>query len=208
MLPSRACASLMLIAALLAIPAAAQQSRPEPAPPPGAPPGAPGTTSTIAAAPGTVINNTFNPTGPTGTGTFSPTASFIVCVNGDGSVPGQHSGMTMSGMMAGMAGHVEGRIAFLKAELKITDPQTPLWNAVAAAMREQARVLSPMPMTGGPMKGTLPERLAAMEKTMAAHTAALHKLKEAVDPLYAALAPEQKKSFDELTADMGGGAHP
>src|SRR5919202_1070827 len=31
---------------------------------------------------------------------------------------------------------VEGRIAFLKAELKITDAQTPQWNAVADAMRK------------------------------------------------------------------------
>src|SRR6516164_7300947 len=38
----------------------------------------------------------------------------------------------MMGMM-GMAGHVEGRIAFLKAELKITDAQTSAWNAFADA---------------------------------------------------------------------------
>ena len=36
--------------------------------------------------------------------------------------------MGMMGMM-GMGGHTEGRIAFLKAELKITDAQTPQWNA-------------------------------------------------------------------------------
>ena len=33
--------------------------------------------------------------------------------------------------MMGMADHVEGRIAFLKVELKITDAQMPQWNAFA-----------------------------------------------------------------------------
>ena len=35
-------------------------------------------------------------------------------------------------MCAAMAGHVEGRLAYLKAELKITDAQEPLWKAYAA----------------------------------------------------------------------------
>ena len=42
-------------------------------------------------------------------------------------------GMGGMPMMAAMAGHVEGRLAFLKTELKITDAQLPLWNAVAEA---------------------------------------------------------------------------
>src|SRR5262245_57582372 len=32
--------------------------------------------------------------------------------------------------------HIEGRIAFLKAELHITDAQTAQWNAVADALRD------------------------------------------------------------------------
>jgi len=34
--------------------------------------------------------------------------------------------------------HVEGRIAFLKTELKITDAQLPQWNAFADALRNSA----------------------------------------------------------------------
>src|SRR3954451_23349317 len=34
--------------------------------------------------------------------------------------------------------HVEGRIAFLKTELKITDAQLPQWNAFADALRNGA----------------------------------------------------------------------
>src|SRR5712691_10376760 len=61
-----------------------------------------------------------------------------------GSMPGAPGGMPMTGMMQmmmgqnGMAGHVEGRIAFLKVELKITDAQQPLWKAVVDVMRANA----------------------------------------------------------------------
>lgn len=50
-------------------------------------------------------------------------------------------GMQQNGMMPmmGMADHVEGRIAFLKAELKITDAQLPQWNTFADALRSNAR---------------------------------------------------------------------
>jgi hypothetical protein len=115
--------------------------------------------------------------------------------------------MGMMRMMMGqdgmgmMAGHVEGRLAFLKTELKITDAQLPLWNAVADAIRANAKSMSEM-MSGGMMGSsqttTLPEKLALGEKMMTAHLEGLHRLKMAVDPLYAALSPEQKKTADEL----------
>lgn len=59
--------------------------------------------------------------------------------------------------MAMMAGHVEGRFAFLKTELKITDAQLPLWNAVADAMRANAKSMSET-MPGG-MMGARSRRL-------------------------------------------------
>jgi LTXXQ motif family protein len=105
------------------------------------------------------------------------------------------------GGMSMMAEHVEGRLAFLKTELKITDAQLPLWSAVADAIRANAKSMSEM---SGAMMGssqttaTLPAKLALHEKMMTAHLEALRRLKTAVDPLYAALGPEQKKSADEL----------
>lgn len=109
---------------------------------------------------------------------------------------------TMQMMMGqdGMAGHVEGRIAFLKAELKITEAQTPLWNVVADAMRTTAKGMADMPY-GMAMMGsaaTLPDKLATDEKAMAARLDALRKLKAAVEPLYAAFDADQKKTADEL----------
>jgi hypothetical protein len=117
-------------------------------------------------------------------------------------------GMSMMGMMrmmmgadgvggmSMMAGHVEGRLAFLKTELKITDAQLPLWNAVADTIRANAKSMSEAMggMIGAGQAATLPDKLALREKIMSTHLEALRRLKTAVDPLYAALSPEQKKS--------------
>ena len=104
------------------------------------------------------------------------------------------------GMMGAMARHVEGRLAFLKTELKITDAQLPLWNAVADAMRANAKTMGDMAggMMGGSQAAALPDKLAMREKMMTAHLEALRKFKAAADPLYAALSDEQKKTADEL----------
>ena len=103
-------------------------------------------------------------------------------------------------MIGAMARHVEGRLAFLKTELKITDAQLPLWNPVADAMRANAKTMGDMAggMMGGSQTATLPDKLAMREKMMAAHLEALRKFKAAVDPLYAALSDDQKKTADEL----------
>ena len=129
----------------------------------------------------------------------------------------QMGGMPMMGMMRmmmgqGMADHVEGRIAFLKTELKITDAQTPLWNAVADAIRAAPKDMSEMPCMSmmqsklQQQSSTLPEKLAAREKAMTPHLGAFRKFKAAVDPLYAALTDEQKKTADQLlVGPMGMG---
>jgi LTXXQ motif family protein len=151
---------------------------------------------------------------PAGAGTPAPTTQGMPM----GSMPGasgsipmmggpQMGGMPMMGMMQvmmgqGMAGHVEGRIAFLKTELKITDAQMPLWNAVADAMRVNAKEMAGMmPMMQSMMQqqsSTLPEKLATREKTITAHLEAFRKFKTAVEPLYAILNDEQKKTADQL----------
>ncbi len=105
------------------------------------------------------------------------------------------------GAMGIMTGHVEGRLAFLKTELKITDAQLPLWNAVADAIRANAKTMGAM-MSGGMMASRqtspLPDKLALREKMMSTHLEALRKFTAAVDPLYAVLSPEQKKTADQL----------
>ncbi len=114
-------------------------------------------------------------------------------------------GMGMMGSMMG-AGHVEGRIAFLKTELRITDAQQKPWDAVAAAMRANAETMTAMggAMTATAAAASLPDRIAAGEKLLNARLDALHHYKAAVDPLYAALSAEQKKTADELMPGMMG----
>jgi hypothetical protein len=116
-----------------------------------------------------------------------------------------HARMGMMGMM-GMADHVEGRIAFLKVELKITEAQMPQWNAFADALRENARRMGGMPammMQGGMMGGdgasvSAPDRLDRMEKMMTAMLETIKATRAAVAPLYAVLTDEQKKVADQL----------
>lgn len=40
-------------------------------------------------------------------------------------------------MCSAMASHIEGRLAYIKAELKVTDAPKPLWNAYAVAARQR-----------------------------------------------------------------------
>jgi hypothetical protein len=104
-------------------------------------------------------------------------------------------------MVTAMAEHVEGRLAFLKTELKITDAQLPLWNNFAQTVRDNAKTMGSMMqggMTGMKQSVALPDKLAMREKMMTAHLEAMQKLKAAVDPLYAAFTDEQKKAADQL----------
>jgi hypothetical protein len=121
-------------------------------------------------------------------------------------MPEAEGGMAMMRMMMGqggmpmMAKHIEGRLAFLKAELKITDAQLPFWNAFAQAMRDDASTMQamPHPMMGMNKAATLPDKLAERETMLTARLEAVRKLKTAADPLYAALTADQKKTADEI----------
>ena len=107
---------------------------------------------------------------------------------------------TMMNGMQMMARHVDGRIAFLKTELKITDSQLPQWNAFAQAMRDNGAAMQGMQgmMMGMSQDGKFPDKLAAQEKMLSDRLEAIRKLKAAADPLYAVLSDDQKKTADEL----------
>ena len=114
--------------------------------------------------------------------------------------------MPMMGIGGMMGDHVEGRIAFLKTELKITDAQTPQWNVFADTLRANARRMSEMrnTMMQGGMMGqggasvSAPDRLDRMEKMMATMVESLKATKATLAPLYAVLTDEQKKVADQL----------
>lgn len=110
----------------------------------------------------------------------------------------------MRAMMLGQGGmmfdHVEGRLAFLKTELKVTDVQMPQWTRFADALRSAATSMSGMrqQMMQGGMPTTAPARLDLHEKMLSARLDGLKSIKAALDPLYNSFSDEQKKLADEL----------
>ncbi|MCK6454084.1 MAG: Spy/CpxP family protein refolding chaperone [Alphaproteobacteria bacterium] len=117
-------------------------------------------------------------------------------------------GMMMHGRGMGamhMFDRIEGKIAFLRAELKIADAQAPAWNALADALRASAKRIAdaraattPAATGGSPPTLTIPERLDRHERRLAAHLESVRAIKAALAPLYAALSDEQKKTAEEL----------
>jgi hypothetical protein len=107
-------------------------------------------------------------------------------------------GPGMSGMM-GFGPMLEGRLAYLKAELAITDEQSAPWNAYADAVRARRTAMETVhadmvkAMQDG---GSALERLDAHIKAMESMVDGLKTLKPATEALYAVLSDEQKKKAD------------
>jgi hypothetical protein len=108
------------------------------------------------------------------------------------------------GMMGGMRArmmteHVEGRIAFLRAELKITSAQAPAWDRFADSLRTNAKKLSEHASArAAPSQPTLAERIEHEEHRLAARLEGVRAIKAALGPLYAALSDDQKKLAERL----------
>lgn len=122
---------------------------------------------------------------------------------------GARHGGHMPGMFA-PGRHVEGKLAFLKTELGITEEQEQSWQVFADVMREseQARAdrheayreryrarrnnghaREPMPLDQ-----RIDRRLEMMER----RTAEMRKLGEAAKALYSALTPAQQETADAI----------
>jgi hypothetical protein len=115
--------------------------------------------------------------------------------------------MTMMSAQSGMmASNVEGRIASLKTELKITEAQAPQWARFADALRATAGSMNGMyqqVMQPG-VTGTLAARLDRQDAMLSAHLKSVKALKEALAPLYASFSDEQKKVADStMIGPMG-----
>jgi len=114
----------------------------------------------------------------------------------------------MMGMMAreGSApSFVEGRIAFIKAELVITDSQKDVWDAYASALRKNIESMQQMrtTMMGTTQPANPVERLDLHISTMDSRLQSLKEVKPALATLYAALSEDQKKKADSLLTGMG-----
>ncbi len=117
-------------------------------------------------------------------------------------------GCPMMGMMMGGGGmpmHREGRIAFIKAELAITDAQGKVWDAYAEALKKNMQSMQDMRKTMmAAQAGKTPvERLDAHVTAMEGRLQALKDIKPALAALYDALSDDQKKTADELLTGMG-----
>lgn len=109
------------------------------------------------------------------------------------------------GMGMATIDRVEGRIAFLRAELKITDAQGAAWSAFADALRANARALGEVrsSMMAGAQQG-LVDRLGLQEKWLAARLEGTRAIRSALTGLVGTLSDDQKKTADELLAPHMG----
>ena len=108
----------------------------------------------------------------------------------------------MARMMPGQ--FVDGRIAFLKTQLKITPAQEVQWQQVEAAMRENAKTLDQTITTARQNRGNIDavQRLELRAQFAKVRVDNDARLLAAFKPLYASLSPEQQQMANQLV-----GAH-
>ena len=104
---------------------------------------------------------------------------------------------------------VDGRIAFLKAELKITPAQETQWQQVATAMQQNATALDGVIGNSRQQSGSMDavQRLALREQFAKIHADNDARLLTAFKPLYASLSPEQQQMANMLVAAHHGRHH-
>jgi hypothetical protein len=148
-------------------------------------------------------------------------AGFAVAQRGPGSDmgAGMQMGRGMMGMMdmmsgcpmMGMGRHMqpnaftEGRIAFVKAELAITDAQKADWDAFAGAIKRNLQSMQGMASTMRAVSEakTPVERLDAHLAAMEGRIKALQDVKPTLAKLYDELTPDQKSKADEILTTIG-----
>jgi len=104
---------------------------------------------------------------------------------------------------------VEGRIAFLKAELKITPAQEAQWNEVAAAMRQNANALDQQITTARQHRSGMDAigRLTTQAEFAKLRAENDARLVTALKPLYSSLSPQQQQMANALIAPQHGWHH-
>ncbi len=122
----------------------------------------------------------------------------------------------MGGCMMGygpgdMLDRIDGRLAFIKAELKITDAQSDAWSGLAETIRNNSETHNAMRremMTemrnGDFFKRSLPDRLTFQETHLGSRLQQVKDVREQVEKLYAVLDDKQKESADEVVLPMMG----
>jgi periplasmic protein CpxP/Spy len=117
------------------------------------------------------------------------------------------AGRMMRGMTPGQL--VDGRIAFLKTELKITPDQEAQWQKVAAAMRQNADALDRAISNARDHHGNRDavERLEIRGQFARLRADNVARLLTALKPLYASLSAEQQQVANQLMTMEHGWHH-
>ena len=117
--------------------------------------------------------------------------------------PVRHHARMLPGQLA------DGRIAFLKAELKITPAQETQWQQVATALHENANALDQVINSARQHSGTMDavQHLALREQFAKVRADNDGRLLNAFKPLYASLSPEQQQIANQLVVAHHGGQH-
>ena len=116
---------------------------------------------------------------------------------------GMKHGMGHAAMMHSVP-MMEGRLAYIKADLEIADAQMAAWDAYANAVRAQHATMEGMraEMMKAKESGSALQRLDARIKALESKLDSIKALKPVTEGLYAVLSDEQKKKADQL---LGGG---
>jgi hypothetical protein len=95
---------------------------------------------------------------------------------------------------------VEGRLAFLKAELAITEAQAPTWKQYEDAVRSRTSAMQGMrqDMMKAMQSRSVADRVKARIAMMEGMVANMKAQGTAIETLYTVLTDEQKKKGDEL----------
>jgi hypothetical protein len=139
---------------------------------------------------------------------------------------GRGSGWGIGSMMGGWGGpgammgyfdgdymldRIDGRLAFLETELKITEAQAPAWKELSGVIRATAEThndaMEAMMETvhdNDFWEGPLPDRLAFQQAHMEARLEEIKATGQAVEKFYAVLNDDQKKVADEIVLPTMG----
>lgn len=118
---------------------------------------------------------------------------------------GAHAGADGQDRQQQRQAYMAKRTAALKDQLKLTPAQEPAWTAFTTAMQPGERKAR---LERGDMeKLTTPERIDRMRALRAQHAAEADRRGEATKAFYAALTPEQQKTFDAQTHRGHRGMH-
>ncbi|MBL8705255.1 MAG: Spy/CpxP family protein refolding chaperone [Rhodospirillales bacterium] len=147
--------------------------------------------------------------------------------------PGGHGGKHHAHFQGQRADRIDGRIAFLKAELKITQAQQGKWDDFEKVLRanaaerkaqaekiraerqaqraefqqkaEAAKAAGQTVQRPERKQASAVEKMEMRQKMMKAHLENQEKVLDAFKPLYASLSDDQKKTADDLFGRGFGG---